>query len=93
MYQEKYGKDNSGVSWADFLEYGTSNSKMIELQNIGFSRHLSSILLEQYQEYLQFDGENLFSIDENKISILLKESPLEFKEFSEVLSLEIPKFR
>jgi len=89
LLQEKYGKDNSGVNWADFLEYGTSDYQMIELQNIGFSRNLASILLEQYQEYLQFDGEDLLFIDIDKISIQLKKSPVEFREFSEVLSLEI----
>lgn len=88
LLQEKYGKNDSGVNWADFLEYGTSDYQMIELQNIGFSRHLASILLEQYQECLQFDGEDLLFIDIDNISILLKESPVEFREFAEVLSLK-----
>jgi hypothetical protein len=88
LLQEKYGKDNSGVNWADFLEYGTSDYQMIELQNIGFSRHLASILLEQYQEYLEFDGEDLLFIDADKISTLLKETPVEYREFGEVLSLK-----
>jgi hypothetical protein len=88
LLQEKYGKDNSGVNWADFLEYGTSDYQMIELQNIGFSRHLASILLEQYQEYLEFDGEDLLSIDADKVSTLLKETTVEYREFGEVLSLK-----
>ncbi len=88
LLQEKYGKDYSGVNWADFLEYGTSDYQMIELQNIGFSRHLASILLEQYQEFLEFDGEDLLFIDAEKISTLLKETPADFREFGEVLSLK-----
>lgn len=88
LLQEKYGKDNSGVNWADFLEYGTSDYQMIELQNIGFSRHLASILLEKHQEYLEFDGEDLLFIDTDKVSTLLKETPVEYREFREVLSLK-----
>ncbi len=32
------GEENSGTNWAMFLEYGSTNSLEIELQNLGFSR-------------------------------------------------------
>lgn len=64
--------------WEDFLEYGTTDKFMIEIQNVGFSRTLSIILATEYKNYfvvnelnevLDFDRNLLLKkFDANKYS-------------------------
>ena len=51
---EKNGKKTSGSNWAEYIEYGTTNSTVIELQNIGLPRHLSMMIDEEFSDYLVF---------------------------------------
>ncbi|VXA88009.1 hypothetical protein ACIN8IBEIGE_50520 [Acinetobacter sp. 8I-beige] len=59
-----HGEDLSGINLAKFLEYGTTNSKNMAIQEYGFSRIASIQLLKNYSNYLKFDeNDELQSID------------------------------
>lgn len=88
LLKERQGGNTIAANWADFLEYGTNNYKVIELQNIGFSRTLALTLLERCYEHLKFEGDELVSLHTEKISLLLQDTPSENKEFREVMSLD-----
>lgn len=71
-----------------FLEYGTNDRRVMELQNIGFSRHLSLFLLDKYSNHLSFRGNDLIKLDIKAIASSLVGKNAEYEEFAEVLSLE-----
>lgn len=52
------GEEKAGQDWSEFIEYGTTDKKIIELQNVGFSRGTSRHLLDKYFNYLSFNNEN-----------------------------------
>lgn len=59
-----HGEELSGINLAKFLEYGTTNSKNMAIQEYGFSRIASIQLLKNYSDYLKFDeNDELQSID------------------------------
>lgn len=59
-----HGEELSGINLAKFLEYGTTNSKNMAIQEYGFSRIASNQLLKNYSAYLKFDeNDDLQSID------------------------------
>ncbi|MGR5975651.1 hypothetical protein ACT7DE_13645 [Bacillus paranthracis] len=45
--------------WSEYLEYGTTENLIIELQNLGFPRHLATFLKNNYIQ--------LFIIEDNNI--------------------------
>ncbi len=67
LLKEKLGVLNAGANWADFLEYGTTDSKVIELQNIGIARHLAQYILENHENCLVFENNFLSSVDKDKL--------------------------
>lgn len=67
LLKEKFGVLNAGANWADFLEYGTTDKKVIELQNIGIARHLAQYILENHVNCLVFENDLLQSIDNDKL--------------------------
>ena len=60
LLKERMGEYNAGVNWADFLEYGTTDNNIIELQNIGLPRHLADYILEHYSDLdnMSFKGKH-----------------------------------
>jgi len=41
-------EDSSVIDWSEYLEYGTTDKITIELQNLGFPRHLATLLKNKY---------------------------------------------
>lgn len=82
---EMVGKDNAGINWADYLEYGTDNYRVIELQNIGIPRHLASHLLNLYPLAFSFEEMQLISVDRNYLLSKIDKQSAEYKELLEVL--------
>ncbi|MBC2579402.1 DEAD/DEAH box helicase [Clostridium sp. DJ247] len=87
IISEKYGKQNVGANWAEYLEYGTIDSLTIELQNIGLPRHLSLFILENYSECLEFEDGKLVDLKEDILkNAIRKENKEEYKELKEFLN-------
>lgn len=63
IVEEKFGKEIAGKNWAEYVEYGTTDDIIIELQNIGIPRHLSMLIKNNYMEYLVFAEDELVDID------------------------------
>ena len=63
IVSEKIGKESAGTNWAEYVEYGTTDSVIIELQNIGIPRHLSMIIKDDYAEFLTFEDGVLVDIN------------------------------
>ncbi|AJQ95795.1 DEAD/DEAH box helicase [Gynuella sunshinyii] len=82
---EKLGDKNAGENWGEFLEYGTNDWRIIELQNIGIPRHLANFLLENHSEFFVFEGGSLLSIRKESLIEAMDENSPEFKELVEVI--------
>lgn len=65
------GSELAGINVANLVEYGTTDQRAIELQEIGFSRDVAATLIEKHATRLKFDDEGeLVSVD---VEALLKE--------------------
>jgi superfamily II DNA/RNA helicase len=82
---DKLGKDEAGMNWGDFLEYGTTDFKVIELQIIGIPRHLASYLLQNYAENFEFDCNVLIAINRDGLLDKMDKNSVEFKELIEII--------
>lgn len=82
----QFGDLAGGTNWSEMIEYGTSDKKCIELQNIGFTRAAATFLIEKQIEFISFSHEGeLLDIDRNKLDLAIANDN-EFKqEILEVL--------
>lgn len=53
----------SMIKLVDYIEFGTMNSKLIELQKYGFSRELAYYILERHLKCISFSNDELENID------------------------------
>ena len=65
--------------------YGTTNYKIIELQNLGIPRHLAHYLLEKYSSFFTFDGHDLISMDTDGLLKDMDKTSVEYKELIEII--------
>ncbi|WP_128103142.1 DEAD/DEAH box helicase [Paenibacillus sp. DCT19] len=78
------GENKAGTNWNIFLEYGTRDTVAIYLQNMGFSRHVSSTLLKNYKDVFNIKDGKIISIDKKKlINQLINGTP----EYDEAMML------
>ena len=84
---EKYGKENAGADWTNYIEYGTTNLRNIELQKIGIPLYLAKFLLENVKDGIEFKGDILVNIDKIQIlSSINKEKNIdEYNEVKKIL--------
>lgn len=82
---DKLGEDLAGENWGEFLEYGTTDLRIIELQNIGIPRHLANYLLQNYSDYFEFDRNILILVKKEMLLNEMNENSVEFKELIEVI--------
>lgn len=60
------GEERAGKNWSEFIEYGTTDKRVIELQNIGFSRGASKHILNEHYDMLSFNQDDeLLDIQED----------------------------
>ncbi len=85
LLAEKLGEESAGKNWAEYLEYGTTDSRIIELQNIGIPRHLASYLLKNYHQYFKFYQGALVEVEKDNLLKVMDQGAVEFKELLEVL--------
>ncbi|GAA4067309.1 helicase-related protein [Amphibacillus indicireducens] len=74
-------------NWSDFLEYGTTDKFIIEIQNIGFPRHLASFLKSNHSDCFTFDDEEIIEFNDYKLKNEIDRVKYknEFYELSEIL--------
>ena len=77
---EVLGDDNAGSNWATFLEYGSQNSIVIGLQNLGLSRHTANYLYNRHRSCLIVENNKLVDIDLIRLRRQLPEDDVEFDE-------------
>ena len=84
---EKLWEENAGHNWAEFLEYWTSNKKLIELQNLWIDRHLAKFILENFNGYLEYDNfEKIINFDYKWILETMNEETIEYEEFQNFIN-------
>jgi superfamily II DNA/RNA helicase len=88
ILKARLGEENAGANWADYIEYGTTDVKVIELQNIGIPRHLSQYLLKNHRDCIKFKNGFLNKIDINRIKDHFDKKAHEYKEFLEIFNKE-----
>lgn len=54
LVAEKNGVEVAGADWSEYLEYGTTDKIIIDLQNVGFPRHIAMLIKENYEEVLVY---------------------------------------
>lgn len=85
ILSEKLENNNAGENWGEFLEYGTNDRRVIELQNIGLARHLAKFLLDNYSDYFDFVDGALMSVRKSELIDAMDRNSPEFKELLEVI--------
>jgi hypothetical protein len=91
LLNEKFGVSNAGANWADYLEYGTTDNRVIELQNIGIARHLAQHILDNHEDCLFFENNLLQSVDKDKLYQDFDVESNLYSEFCELFGFEIKK--
>jgi superfamily II DNA/RNA helicase len=81
----KLGKEKAGKNWGEFLEYGTTDSRIIELQNIGIPRHLANYLLQNYAYFFEFERSILVSFKKDELLDAMESNSEELKELIEII--------
>jgi len=71
-------------NWAEYLEYGTTDYRVIELQNYGIPRHLALYLIENHGSSMNFEDINKAPFEKKKVLELMDKDSDEFRELSEL---------
>lgn len=75
-------------NWADYLEYGTTDNFIAEIQNIGFPRHLATFLKEHHSDCfeLNLSGEIInFDLEKLENELDREKFNSEFEELNKIL--------
>lgn len=89
ILKEKFGPEHSGANWADFLEYGTADYRIIELQMFGLSRQTSNYLIDKHLECLMFRSNTLVGINTKRLLRVIDKNSNEYEEIhNSLLNLE-----
>ena len=86
LVAEKNGVEVAGADWSEYLEYGTTDKIIIDLQNLGFPRHIAMLIKEKYEEVLVYDENDLVEVQIEKLLGLLLENNHK-QEHDEVLDI------
>jgi replicative superfamily II helicase len=73
---EVLGKDYAGINWSNFLEYGTRSTAVIALQNMGLSRYVANLLINDYSSYFVFEDGNLIKVLKDELLDELEEGSI-----------------
>lgn len=86
---------NNLPKWDSYLEYGTDDNILIELQNLGFQRHTASFLKNNYLDFFVVEDGTIVDLNENELKKQFQQSghKQEFIEISSVLGWRIEDFK
>lgn len=88
----KNKNDFDGVDWESFIEYGTTDNIIIEVQNLGFPRNIAIFLRNNYNDAFQKNENGMIcDIDESYLfEVIDKEKyKFEFEELAEFMNWNI----
>ncbi len=87
LVAEKNGKEIAGEDWSQYLEYGTTDKVIIDLQNVGFPRHIAMMIKDNYEEVLIYEEQELLDINIDKLFEVINKEQFnhEYKELIEIL--------
>lgn len=71
--------------WEEYIDYGTTNPQIIDIQNLGFSRTMAIFLMDKYYNlFIRNDIGEIIDIDDEKLrtSIDKKKYDEEYKELN-----------
>ena len=79
--------DDSSSKWVDYLEYGTTDLKVIGLQTMGIPRHLAIFVISNYPECLTVENMEIVDIDISILKDCIDKNtyPEEYKELESLL--------
>ncbi|MBP6866351.1 MAG: DEAD/DEAH box helicase [Candidatus Pacebacteria bacterium] len=84
------GVENAGQDWSEFIEYGTTDKRVIELQNIGFSRGTSKHLLDKYGKFFSFNHESqLTAVNEEELLTSFDQKDEHYEEVKEIFRKKV----
>lgn len=82
ILKERYWEENAWKNWKDFLEYWTTDNRIIELQILWLERHLAIHLIENKLKYLLFNESwKLVKFDIEEIKNTFDKDSFEYEEF------------
>ena len=84
LLKERLGEEHAGANWANYLEYGTIDYKVIELQNTGIPRHIAQYIVENHIDCVRFENQIMIDIDIEKILKNIDPNAIESKDFKEI---------
>lgn len=84
LLKARFGEAASGPNWSEFLEYGTTDARIIELQNYGIPRHLAQFLITNFEDLMNFTDKTIVPFDKQLILSKMDKSTDEHKELSEL---------
>jgi superfamily II DNA or RNA helicase len=85
MLSEVLGEEKAGINWATYLEYGTRNTSVIALQNLGLSRHSANYIFQYHRLCLKTEGEKLVEINVRTLKEQIDKEAIEYDEISSFL--------
>ncbi|AST91063.1 hypothetical protein BC6307_07110 [Sutcliffiella cohnii] len=80
LLEENYGKEQAGSNWSNYLEYGTRNSVVIILQNMGLSRYVANLLIKEHPTYFTINDGTLINVQKESLLKVLEEGSIEEQE-------------
>ena len=79
------GEENAGLDWSEFIEYGTTDQRVIDLQRLGVSRGASKYLLGEYSAFFTFNEYGqLVEIRESELLGQLDKDSEYYEEINEI---------
>ncbi|WP_226499311.1 helicase-related protein [Pseudomonas sp. MWU16-30322] len=84
LLEARFGAEGAGPNWSEFLEYGTTDSRIIELQNYGVPRHLAQFLIANFSSLMNFTNKAIVPFSKEEVLSLMDEQSDEFRELSDL---------
>ncbi|QII51332.1 DEAD/DEAH box helicase [Bacillus paralicheniformis] len=78
-------------NWSEYLEYGTTDNIIIELQNLGFPRHIATLLKKNYIQFFYIEDNVIIDFNEKGLKNEFNKEKYyeEFMELSEILNWKL----
>ncbi|EAU1038053.1 DEAD/DEAH box helicase, partial [Salmonella enterica] len=80
-------ENNPGANWSQFIEFGSNDPIVWQLQFMGFSRHCAIFLKKNFPKHLKYDQENnqLYILNKAEIKSKVKQNKLYWLEIQALL--------